>query len=76
MGQKGHGHPSRHSALERLSHLLQTNLCLSHISNDFLFIPETNFLLFFFFFSVCASSIFLLPKMITGALNPKPTQFA
>lgn len=52
MGQKCHGHPGWHSALGRLSHLLQINLCLSHISNDFLFIPETNFLLFFFFFCV------------------------
>lgn len=49
----------------------KSNLSLSPISNDFLLTPT-----FFSFLFLHASSIFLLPKMKTGAVNPILIPFA
>lgn len=49
-----------------------SNLCLSHISNDFLLTPESGFLLVF----LRPGSIFLLPKMPAEALEAIPARSA
>lgn len=49
-----------------------SNLCLSHISDDFLLTPESGFLLVF----LRPGSIFLLPKMPAEALEAIPARLA